>query len=604
MKRLAVFGLGLGALLGGAMGCGPGAAAEAIRPTDPSAAGALDEAPCREVKSTGEPLVVDWKPDQRGDLEIAMREGVAVVAYSCKGIELLKDCHIDGNYGFMGMTRKEQMVRLSSSDELRANLPVSGANIGGELARGATIDIAMVMVGKTKTTWTAPTKDDLKGTCDGATHFVRGATLGAFAMDTGTSAKVRATAEMFGASAEAGSASDKQVKNKEGDLSDCAKATPTADAPPAQCGAPIRLVLQAISMEKKDPSKEAPAAAASDVEAPAASCPEGLVMSEGKCTKAETAAAYQCDPEKGDECTAQCDKGHAGSCAALGVLLSQGRGGLDQDRAKAAAAFQKGCDGGEAKSCVNFGWVTLEGVGVKEDPAAAAKILGKACDDGEAMGCAHLGRQLLAGRGVPADAKRAAELLDKACDGGDDKSCGVIGGLYARGEGVTQDYAKAVTLYKRACDGSDAEACDALGQLWETGAAGRQDKILASMMYQRGCYRASGSACTNQGRVELSMPGGGNLDQAKRSFEMGCMWRSDVGCAAMKVLYGGNQVVMPNVALLQTGRRACDSGDVRACATLGLMAVATGNKPGGLMDLDRACMRGDGFACAVVKKAK
>jgi TPR repeat protein len=604
MKRVAGIGFGLGAVLLGTIGCGPGAAAEAIRPTDPSAAGALDEAPCREVKATGEPLVVDWKPDQRGDLEIAMREGVAVVAYSCNGIELLKDCHIEGNYGFMGMTRKEQMVRLSSSDELRANLPVSGANIGGELARGATIDIAMVMVGKTKTTWTAPTKDDLKGTCDGATHFVRGATLGAFAMDTGTSAKVRATAEMFGASAEAGSASDKQVKNKEGDLADCAKATPSSDAPPAQCGAPIRLVLQAISKDKKEPGEAPAAAAATEAEAPAASCPEGLVMAEGKCTKAETASAYQCDPEKGDECSAQCDKGHPGSCAALGVHLAQGTGGLAQDRAKAAVAFQKGCDGGEAKACVSFGWVTLEGIGVKEDPAAAAKLFEKGCNEGEALGCANLGRQLLAGRGVPADAKKAAELLDKACDGGNDKSCGVVGGLYARGEGVTQDYAKAVTFYKRACDGSDAESCDALGQLWESGAAGRKDAIVASMMYMRGCYRASGSACTNMGRVELSKPGGGNADQAKRAFQMGCTWRSDLGCAAMKVLYGGNQVVMPNVANSQAWRRACDSGETRACASLGLMDVATGNKPGGMMSLNRACMQQDGFACAVAKAAK
>jgi len=48
-----------------------------------------------------------------------MREGVAVVAYFCDGIRLLKDCHIDGQYGFMGMTRREQVVRLENADELR-----------------------------------------------------------------------------------------------------------------------------------------------------------------------------------------------------------------------------------------------------------------------------------------------------------------------------------------------------------------------------------------------------------------------------------------------------------------------------------------------------
>ncbi|HSN98959.1 MAG TPA: hypothetical protein VLS89_11760, partial [Candidatus Nanopelagicales bacterium] len=122
--------------------CGPGAAAETIRPNDPTAAEALGEpgGECREVGSTGEPLVVDWKPELRGDLEIAMREGVAVVSYSCEGIKLLKDCRIEGSYGYLGMTKKEQVVRLQNADELRANLPLSGGSIGGELARGSSLD--------------------------------------------------------------------------------------------------------------------------------------------------------------------------------------------------------------------------------------------------------------------------------------------------------------------------------------------------------------------------------------------------------------------------------------------------------------------------------
>src|SRR5262249_10720227 len=94
-----------------ASGCRPGGAAEAIRPADPTAAAALGETECRDVLSSAEPLVVDWKPEQRGDLEESMHDGVAVVAYSCQGLRLLKDCHIEGSYGFLGMTRREQVVR-------------------------------------------------------------------------------------------------------------------------------------------------------------------------------------------------------------------------------------------------------------------------------------------------------------------------------------------------------------------------------------------------------------------------------------------------------------------------------------------------------------
>lgn len=592
-------------LLPALAGCGPGAAAETIRPNDPTAAQALGEGgECHEVGSTGEPLVVDWKPEERGDLEIAMREGVAVVAYSCQGIKLLKDCKIEGDYRYMGMTRKEQVVRLQNADELRANLPLSGAKLGGELQRGSSLDIAMVLVGKSKTTKTAPTSEDLKGECDGATHYVRGATMGAFAMGTSTDAKVRAAAEIFGAEAGAGSSSSKETRNKEGDLSDCQKAAPTSDAPPAQCGAPVRLVLQAI--KKGAAQGEAPAAPAAEgppIEAAEQACPKGLVLAEGKCTAPQSAPAYQCAPDNAEECKAQCDKGHAGSCGALGVLYASGRK-VDRDAAKAAELFKKACDGNDAPSCVNLGVLNAEGIGASKDPAAAAKLFEKGCNDGEAAGCGQLGRAYLAGAGVAADPAQAAKYLERGCNGGDSKSCGPVAALYAEGKGVTKDGARAAQLYRRACDGVDGASCAALGQMHETGAGGApRNPILASIAYQRGCILGNGDACVGQGRMELAKPGGGNADQARRSFEMGCNWRSAVGCAVMKVLYGQNRPVVPDVQRTMALRRSCDTGNASDCTIVGVLAVAQGNKAG-KMDLDRACTRGDAFACALAKQVK
>ena len=67
-----------------------------MRPKEATAATALQEgepAVCKDVKSGGEPLIVDWKQEQRGNLEIAMKDGVAVVAYSCDAIKLLDSWH-------------------------------------------------------------------------------------------------------------------------------------------------------------------------------------------------------------------------------------------------------------------------------------------------------------------------------------------------------------------------------------------------------------------------------------------------------------------------------------------------------------------------------
>src|SRR6185436_8705494 len=163
-------------------------------------------------------------------------------------------------------------------------------------------------VGKTRTTWASPTSDDLKGSCDGATHFVRGATVGAFAMDTGTKAKARAVAELFGASLGGGSSSAKEVQNKEGDLSDCSKASPDAEKAPSQCGAPLRLVLAAVTKAQPAAAKpaEKPAAKPAEsegpkVEAAEEGCPKGLVFAEGKCTAPASAPAYQCDRDNAQE---------------------------------------------------------------------------------------------------------------------------------------------------------------------------------------------------------------------------------------------------------------------------------------------------------------
>jgi hypothetical protein len=147
-------------------------------------------------------LVVDGTR-QRSDLEVAMREGVSVVKFDGSGMKLLKDCRIDGNYGFIGVNTKEHVVSLTSAEEVKANLPAAGlgilAKLGAELGRSQSLDIAIVMVGKRKTTWAHAARQDLKGDCSGATHFVRGANIGAFAMRSGAKGKARTVAEIFGA---------------------------------------------------------------------------------------------------------------------------------------------------------------------------------------------------------------------------------------------------------------------------------------------------------------------------------------------------------------------------------------------------------------------
>jgi hypothetical protein len=589
------------------LGCGgAGQAGEAVRPKDPTANAALGEATCHDVTGKpGEPLVVDWKPEQRGDLEVAMKEGVAIVAYDCKSIKVLEGCSLEGKYGFLGMTRKEEVVQLANADEVSANLPLSGVKLGGEMQRGSTLDIALVMVGKKKTTWDAPTKEDLKGTCTGATHFVRGATVGAFAMGTGTQGKVRASAELFGAGTQAASSSQKSVQNKDGDVGDCQKASPDSDKAPSQCGAPIRLMLQPIAASKvaeaKDPPKAPPSEKPSlaTIEG-AEACPTGLVLSNGKCTTAAAAPTHQCKANDVADCTAQCDKSHPGSCAELGTFYAN-----KNDYSKAIPALTKGCDGGALAGCASLGIMYYAGFGIKTDATKAVSLFQKSCDGGEAIGCRELGRNTQFGTGgLGKDEKRAFSLYQRACEGGDFTGCAFVGSLYMSGIGTDKNVPKGVEFNRRACDGGHAASCAETASVYESGAAGvGKNEILAKMLYQRGCNSAKPGfehACGGLGRMEWTK--NPEAQTTKMVIERACAFRDPMSCALLKVGYGDKRAVFADANRTTENMTRCNTGDARSCAILGLLQSATQAPQVGKPQVTRACSMGDAFGCALAKK--
>jgi hypothetical protein len=401
----------------------------------------------------------------------------------------------------------------------------------------------------------------------------------------------------FGVGAATGSSSEKSIKNKEGDIDDCQKAAPDSAKAPPQCGAAVRLVLSPIAAGAKADASAGDKPAAKPVEA-AASCPKGLVLAEGKCTEPKADLAFQCHDGNAAECTAQCDKGHVGSCATLGAMLATGRG-ASRDAAKAAVALKKACDGNEASACTWLGTLTADGASGPKDPAAAMALFDKACSGGDAPGCTRQGKALLA-----SDAGKAAALLEKGCSGGDDAGCAAAAPLYAQGRGVNKDLAKAAGFYKRACDGTDAASCNALGEMHELGRDVRKDAIYASMLYRRGCFRMNGAACTSLGRLDLGGAPGAFADEGKRVLEQGCVDRDTLACAILKVAFGDSRPVFPDVAQANALNQSCAGGVARDCAASGVLDVASGMKPMGAQKLDRACTMGDGFACAMAKKAK
>jgi hypothetical protein len=483
-------------LIASLTGCPAGKAADTIRSDQPTVGdGPVDsetgEASC-DPERNYEVLAVDWEPEQRGDLEVAMKQGVVAVAYDCERLVVLDDCAADGGYGFIGMSRKEKVVKMKDADEVKANLPLHGiqwladAKIG--LGRGTSLDAAMVMIGARKTARRTLARGELDGDCERATHYVSSATVGAFVLATASAAEMAAAASFFGKGAGASSSSAREVHNKDGSIEDCMKAKPEANKAPAQCGAVLRLKVKAL----KGSAAEAASAAESEqaIAVDVVSCPPGTVMVEGTCVKG-TEQPHQCRPGDGGECAAQCEAGDAESCSILGSMHWRGDG-VAKDWGRSVELHRRACEEGVARSCRYAGNSLRTGRGTKKDLRAAATLLARACDAGDGLGCVELGRVMIEKR----DNDDALILFRRACYGGEYEGCSEIGVMYKDGSGGLRKNPKlAAKFFEKGCKEGSLLACTELADAYAGGRGVKRDRVRASELRTEACNRGYEPAC-------------------------------------------------------------------------------------------------------------
>lgn len=586
--------------------------ADNVRPADLTYAAAVGE--------YAEPLVVDWTPGQRGDLEIAMHEGVAIMAVDpdTGGLKLLKNCRLDGEYGFIGMSHKQQLVRLQNADEIRVNLPLTGnqlaGDLEGELDQGASLDVALVMIGKKKTTWRAAKTSDLAGDCKGATHFVSGAMVGAFCMETGSQGRARTVAEVFGGGGgEVTLTSGKSVRNIDGDLTHCERARRSDGAPPERCSALIRIELVALSDAKPATPETAPVdttpVATPGTTAPeptlattrvseADACPRGFVWSDGKCTKPTRDVVYTCSPTDASACERQCNAGDGGSCLLRGQQVAR-KAKSNRDFALAAKFYRKACDLKEWRACADLGGLFYGGHGVTADKREAAKLFAVACDGGLASGCGALGRVFYLGDLGVSDHQKAVRFYAKGCKGGDHASCSDLGVL-ALGRG---DETNATKLFKRACDGGSSYGCTNFGYMVEMGKSVPSDPKLAVELYKKGCEHADESCGSLALMTHMGRGLRRNDDEAIKLYERACRRWDVTSCSVLRVVFDYKVQIAPDSRrqLEHVWGPTCKSGSSRDCTQLGLLYVAEGDKSAGISKIEEGCRKGDAFGCFVIR---
>lgn len=553
------------------------------------------------IEGNGEPMIVDWKPQHRGDLEIAMHDGLAVVEYSARGFRLLKNCSVDGRYGFVGMSTKEQLVRLESADDVRANLPFGGAGligqIGGELGRSTTLDVAMVMVGKTRTTWNHVSPKDLKGTCAGATHFVKGAMVGAFVMDTGDKAHARAVAEFFGAGVNGGGKRESNVHNADGTLEDCKSALPDSTKPPARCGALLRVEL--VEIAKDEVSKETAGQESNKVAIQA--CPQGMALVGGKCTR-DAGQTTECVYGNAQQCAELCDKGSAVSCGRIGLQLLRGEN-IKQNPELGARATLQGCKLDDGPSCEYLGDFLASNLGGKPAMDKAVQAWGRGCELAQEKACTKAGDAHYTAQGVPQNYALAAKLLDRGCMGGDRGACSDLGVMFLGNAGVGTDLPRAARLFKSACDGDNPIGCGNLGYMVEFGKSVPKNPQGAVQLYAKAC-KLSDESCSSLAQALQAGTGvPRNLENAEKLFRVACKAHDVAACAVLRVFADPTTVLDETEAKrhLQVWKGTCASGIERDCTAIGVIGMAAGSVSEGKELVKKGCTMGDAWGCELLK---
>lgn len=461
-------------------GCGAGSAANAIRPTASTAADAVGVS----CKNSSGPLVVDWSSEKRASLEAALGRGETLLAiYTCPKFELLESCTAPGGYEFAAVSRKEDVIRLVNEDSVRAQLPTLAASpffskIEAELGRGSSLDLALVLSGRLKAKRASVSRPTLAPACTRATHFVSGVSLGAFAMNVGARAKVRTTAEIFGAESATVSSSSRDVRSQDGDLAKCSSGT--SPSPLVGCSSPLRLELSPIELR-------------SDSRRVCEDTDDNLACLEWGH---EVALHRDTEERKGvaPRLVRKCMGGFREACRdALAHAHEPGGESVD-----VAEVQRKACGLGELGMCMADYRAALDA----GDRDHASKILRDTCDRERSVQSSpdvacfrratDLAEELDKGGKPDAQARtqEVAELYAWACVSGEPEACVKLKPLLARGLKLQGALIKGATLVQGCEQSKTGDGCQAASHVLALGVGMPKDAARAQKAWDHGCEAA------------------------------------------------------------------------------------------------------------------
>jgi hypothetical protein len=162
-------------------------------------------------------------------------------------VKVLPACKVEGSYSYAKVSPKTQLVEMKDARAASAALGGSlqmPSEFRAELSQGRQLNLAYMLVGTFSTDVTTVGAAQFSGRCDGATHFVYEAQLGAFTLAAGEQGHAAAAASMLGVGAAHASMDEsRHARTTDGDAKACAEA---GNEPIEGCRALLRANLLAI----------------------------------------------------------------------------------------------------------------------------------------------------------------------------------------------------------------------------------------------------------------------------------------------------------------------------------------------------------------------
>jgi hypothetical protein len=165
-------------------------------------------------------------------------------------------------------------------------------------------------------------------------------------------------------------------------------------------------------------------------------------------------------------------------------------GAADRYRADLKRTLENACAVNDVIGCYNLALKVQA-----DDPRRAAALYQRACDGHLALACSNLGLMYQHGAGLLKDATHAGVLFDRSCAAGEPIGCTNLGNLYMNGTDVRRDPARARAALEKACDASEAVGCYDLSIVVDWGIGGKYDPERAAALRAKACKGGYAKAC-------------------------------------------------------------------------------------------------------------